>query len=426
MNSGKISGNKAVSNYTYGGGVFVSSISKDEYENGTNPSGFIMKGGEITDNISYDGAAVTMSNYDNVQILGGTISGNKCENSSGTARTTGVTGILCNYGASIKMGGKVTITDQISLGYYSTSTGDKHGKIIVVDELDTGDNPLPLRINPDKTKCPDGTVLAEKGSGYTGSLNLSDFAWKYDYSGYENTSRMLTMSDDGTQVLAGTLKSPVRKGSLNLEYEYGIKLGELDFSGYEIYDENGENKLEGSWQITYGTDQTADTVPAIGTHSIKAVFTPNDTTYRKVSVTFRLKVTKMTPSYTVPKDLTTVYGQTLANVALPPADNGVWTWADSTTSVGSVGTKSFKAVFTPNDTNNYKIIETDVSVNVAPMEAGELVTPTLEQITYNPSTTLAGIALPEGWIWADTAIVPTVGNEGYTAYYPVTNSDTTD
>ena len=130
----------------------------------------------------------------------------KCENSSGTARTTGVTGILCNYGASIMMGGKVTITDQISLGYYSTSTGDKHGKIIVVDELDTGDNPLPLRINPDKTKYPDGTVLAEKGTGYTGSLNLSDFAWKYDYNGYENTSRMLTMSDDGTQVLAGTLK----------------------------------------------------------------------------------------------------------------------------------------------------------------------------------------------------------------------------
>lgn len=501
MNSGKISGNKAVSNYTYGGGVFVSSISKDEYENDTNPSGFIMNGGEITENISYDGAGVRMSNYDNVQILGGTISGNKCENASGTARPTGVTGIMCDYGASIKMGGKVTITDQISLGYYSTSTGDKHGKIIVVDELDTGDNPLPLRINPDKTKCPNGTVLAEKGNSYTGSLNLSDFAWKYDYNGYENTSRMLTMSDDGTQVLAGTLKSPVRKGSLNLEYEYGIKLGELDFSGYEIYDENGENKLEGSWQITYGTDQTADTVPAIGTHSIKAVFTPNDTTYRKVSVTFRLKVTKMTPSYTVPQGLTAVYGQTLADIALPSADNGVWTWADSTTSVGNfgtntfnavftpndttnyntienisviisvskadpaytvpegltaiygqtlanvalpsadngawtwadssisvgnVGTNTFKAVFTPNDTNNYKIIETDVSVNVAPMEAGELVTPTLEQITYNPSTTLAGITLPEGWIWADTAIVPTVGNKGYTAYYPVTNSDTTD
>lgn len=92
----------------------------------------------------------------------------------------------------------------------------------MVDELDTGDNPLPLRINPDKTKCPDGTVLAEKGSSYTGSLNLSDFAWKYDYSGYENTSRMLTMSDDGTQVLAGTLKSPVRKGSPNLETTRGM------------------------------------------------------------------------------------------------------------------------------------------------------------------------------------------------------------
>lgn len=276
----------------------------------------------------------------------------------------------------------------------------------MVDELDTGDNPLPLRINPDKTKCPDGTVLAEKGSSYTGSLNLSDFAWKYDYSGYENTSRMLTMSDDGTQVLAGTLKSPVRKGSLNLEYEYGITLGKLDFSGYEIYDENGENKLEGSWQITYGTDQTADTVPAIGTHSIKAVFTPNDTTYRKVSVTFRLKVTKMTPSYTVPQGLTAVYGQTLADIALPSADNGVWTWADSTTSVGSVGTKSFKAVFTPNDTTNYNTIENiDIAVTVNRADSGEVIFPTASTLTYGSAlseSTLSGGSGSGTFVWSDS------------------------
>ncbi|MCC8160412.1 MAG: S8 family serine peptidase [Oscillospiraceae bacterium] len=44
-------------------------------------------------------------------------------------------------------------------------------------------------------------------------------------------------------------------------------------------------------------------------------------------------------------------------------------------------------------------------------------TPVLDSITYNPDTTLADVELPDNWVWVDSSIVPTVNNEGYTAYY---------
>ena len=51
-----------------------------------------------------------------------------------------------------------------------------------------------------------------------------------------------------------------------------------------------------------------------------------------------------------------IYGQTLANVALENPDGnteGSWTWMNNSASVGNVGSRVFKAQFTPNDTTNY-------------------------------------------------------------------------
>ena len=47
--------------------------------------------------------------------------------------------------------------------------------------------------------------------------------------------------------------------------------------------------------------------------------------------------------------------------------------------------------------------------------APEVVTPTLEAVTYDPNKTLANIELSGGWSWADNTVVPTVNNEGYQA-----------
>ena len=62
-----------------------------------------------------------------------------------------------------------------------------------------------------------------------------------------------------------------------------------------------------------------------------------------------------------PGEHTATYGDTLADVTLPDG----WAWVDDTTSVGSVGTHTFKANFTPEDTANYNTLNNvDVTVKV--------------------------------------------------------------
>ena len=369
MNSGVISGNKAVNNYCYGGGVYVQSISKAEYEQGSNLSGFIMTGGTIENNAAYDGGAIDMSNYDNVQILGGTIQNNRCEDNQGTARLTGTTGIACDFGAILRIGGNVKITDQIGISYYSTSSGGKHGKIIVENALEVNGNPLPLRINSSNANCPDGTVLVEKAEGYTGTLNLSDFTWKYNRDGNENTDRILVANADGTQLLAATLQNAVQRGTTDLSYEYGVKLGNLDLSVCELYDKATGETLNGSWSIVYSEGENADTVKAINEgqapYEIKAVFTPENAVFKAKEIIFHLTITKMTPDYTIPSGLTAAYGQTLADVSLPAG----FTWqALTSTSVGNVGANTFQVTFTPEDTELYKTVQ-DIHVTIAVSQA---------------------------------------------------------
>ena len=73
-------------------------------------------------------------------------------------------------------------------------------------------------------------------------------------------------------------------------------------------------------------------------------------------------IAKADPAYTAPTDLTATYGDTLSTVTLPDG----WAWADDTQSVGAPGTNTFKATFTPEDTDNYNVLEDlDVDVEVA-------------------------------------------------------------
>ena len=61
-----------------------------------------------------------------------------------------------------------------------------------------------------------------------------------------------------------------------------------------------------------------------------------------------------------PTGLTANEGDTLADVALPVN----WVWADSTVSVGTAGTKTFKANYTSSDTNHKDMTNVDVTVTV--------------------------------------------------------------
>ena len=108
-------------------------------------------------------------------------------------------------------------------------------------------------------------------------------------------------------------------------------------------------------------DNTAN-VGNAGTNTFKANFTPADTanynTVNNVDVT--VTVVKADPTYTIPSGLTATYGDTLSSVTLPEG----WTWTEPTTSVGTVGTHTFAATFTPDNTDNYNTVKENLTVTV--------------------------------------------------------------
>ena len=93
----------------------------------------------------------------------------------------------------------------------------------------------------------------------------------------------------------------------------------------------------------------------------------NDGSY-DLSKTFPTTAGKDDPTCVAPAGVEAIYGQKLSEISLVnPNSNtpGTWSWMDGTQSVGDVGTRTFKARFTPNDTANYQTVENiDVSVAV--------------------------------------------------------------
>lgn len=107
------------------------------------------------------------------------------------------------------------------------------------------------------------------------------------------------------------------------------------------------------------TWSTEYTYTNVGTYNVTVTASGNYTG----STTKSYSIAKATPTYEVPAGLTATYGQILAEVTLP---NG-WTWEEAdTTPVGNVGTNPFHAKFTPEDTDNYNVVEqVEVSILVS-------------------------------------------------------------
>lgn len=81
-------------------------------------------------------------------------------------------------------------------------------------------------------------------------------------------------------------------------------------------------------------------------------------------------VPKAEPAVATPAGLAATYGDGLASVALPaPAAGetpGAWSWAVPNQPVGNAGTRTFVAVFTPDDRAAFAAVAREVTVTVAP------------------------------------------------------------
>ena len=87
-----------------------------------------------------------------------------------------------------------------------------------------------------------------------------------------------------------------------------------------------------------------------------------DDNYNGAEIEMEFEITKAQPSYTLPTDLVIKQGESLSTLGLPDG----FTWKDDTQTANTLGTQTFKAVFTPEDTTNYQTVEVDIRVDVVP------------------------------------------------------------
>lgn len=112
----------------------------------------------------------------------------------------------------------------------------------------------------------------------------------------------------------------------------------------------------------YGT--YTETVPRdAGTWCVKAAVAENNN-YTGLEAVKTFKVKKAVPVFEIPADLTMEQGKALSTVRLPDG----FEWKDRTQTADKPGMQMFTAVYTPADKNNYQIVETQISVNVAAKE----------------------------------------------------------
>ncbi len=158
--------------------------------------------------------------------------------------------------------------------------------------------------------------------------------------------------------------------------------------------------------FTYSTSEDGSytsTKPSdAGTYWVKATVAET-TDYSGLEAKVSFKINQATPAYTVPDNLTAKAGQTLSAVTLPSG----FSWMDATTtSVGAVGTNTFKVKYTPVDTKNYKTVE-NINVSIV--------------VSLNTNEWTRELAM-SSWIYGETASVPTATSKYGTPVFTYSTS----
>ncbi|MCM1272553.1 MAG: leucine-rich repeat protein [Clostridium sp.] len=243
------------------------------------------------------------------------------------------------------------------------------------------------------------TVTAKDKSVTYGEKNI---VFEFDYNEADlaegDTAAQLNVSLSSTATAktgVGTyaITGKATKGDYNVEVVPGILTitpRKISVKGVEVekkyFDETTDamitnvlfNNISEGDKLVYKTDYdvtAAYTSAEVGTNEVLGTITFKNT---KLTENYSLEdaefvctvsegIRKRKPVYSVPTQITAVYGNTLASVKLPNDKNGTWTWKNNKEYVGNVGSNEFTAVFTPYDTENYSSIEENIKVTVKPV-----------------------------------------------------------
>lgn len=191
-------------------------------------------------------------------------------------------------------------------------------------------------------------------------------------------------------------------------YDPTKALEDSDLTGGVVTGVDG-TALDGTWSW-----KQSGIVPTVNNSGYEAVFTETGTkNYKAVSTTVTVKVKKAEPVIVQnPTAAEITWGESLADSALSggavqhsvsgTAVSGSFAWKDATVkpNVADSNQTAYTVVFTPDDTDNYEITETTVTLNIR--RAGN--TPNLPAnqmvVTYG-NKKVKDVQLPDGWEWAD-------------------------
>ncbi len=120
---------------------------------------------------------------------------------------------------------------------------------------------------------------------------------------------------------------------------------------------------------TFTYTPAAGTVPAAGTQTLLATFTPTNTTaYKSATASVRLSVTQATPVVTWSTPGSMTYGSALGAAQLNAVASvpGSFSYSPGAGTVLAAGSQSLSATFTPADAVDYKAVTVTNSVSVTP------------------------------------------------------------
>ena len=353
-------------------------------------------------------------------MYGGTISGARfgvwATNSGGSFNMFGGTitgneyGVSISSDASFTIGGTVNITgnkQNVDLGENVTITIDKsltqESHIgITIATAPTADNPVQFAAGANNAAldytgiftpdAKDKSYVVSKGEDGSLFLGLHQHSWSYTANGATITAKCTA---------AGCPLENGIGGSYTITAPDNL-----------IYDGNGKAAtVTGSIPgvtaptITYKKgDTTLGSAPTDAGKYTASITLGEGENAKTASVEYSIE--KASLEYTVPTGLTAKYGQTLADISLPTG----WAWKDATQSVGSVGEKTFKATYTPDDANYHAVTDIDVTVTVKKADASVSITGAPTEKTYGAKnfTLTATKTAPDGGTWSWNSSNPAI------------------
>lgn len=302
----------------------------------------------------------------------------------------------------------ITLVDKLDV---KLATGNE---VTAVGSLTYGDALSKLTFGEVSFVDPDGNPVAGTLTWDTPNAKLNagthEVAWTFTPS---NTGKY--------KVVKGTLSVEVAKATPNLStptvdamvYDPNRTLADVTIK-------SEATTVPGTWSWV-----TPEANVLAGTKEYEVVFTPNDIeNYKTVTKTVNVEVAKATPYVSVlPTANSIEYGNNIYAAGLNGgtvvyAENdsrpvsGTWNWEDANIKPSTIGTHTYKAVFSPEDSSNYNSITVEIEVVVEKAEWPPVM-PAGGKAGYWCET-LGDVQLPENWVWAEEDADTPLSTEVYT------------